>query len=30
LHNVTNPTNQVRRAISLRFKQDPWHLVKSK
>ena len=30
LHNVTNPTNQVRRAISLRFKEDPWHLVKSK
>jgi hypothetical protein len=30
LHNVTNPTNQIRRAISLRFKEDPWHLVKSK
>ena len=29
LHNVTNPTNQIRRAISLRFKNDPWHLVKS-
>ena len=28
LHNVTNPTSQIRRAISLRFKEDPWHLVK--
>ena len=27
LHNVTNPTNKIRQAISLRFKDDPWHLV---
>lgn len=28
-HTVTNPTNKWRRAISLRFIKDPWHLIKS-
>lgn len=27
LHCVHNPTNKWRRAISLRFIKDPWHLV---
>jgi hypothetical protein len=26
-HSVNNPTNGIRRAISVRFKQDPWHLI---
>ncbi len=26
-HNVGNPTDKWRRAISLRFKPDPWHLI---
>jgi hypothetical protein len=26
-HSVDNPTSSIRRAISVRFKQDPWHLV---
>ena len=26
-HNVSNPTDKWRRAISLRFKTAPWHLV---
>lgn len=26
-HSVNNPTNKWRRAISLRFKTAPWHLV---
>lgn len=26
-HSVDNPSDKTRRAISLRFKQDPWHLV---
>jgi hypothetical protein len=26
-HNVTNPTDSFRKAISLRFKKDPWHLT---
>ena len=27
-HSVINPTNKWRRAISLRFIEDPWHLTK--
>lgn len=27
-HSVNNPTDTVRKAISIRFKQDPWHLIK--
>jgi hypothetical protein len=27
LHSVTNPQNVWRRAISIRFRKDPWHLV---
>jgi len=27
LHDVVNPTNKIRQAISLRFVTDPWHLV---
>jgi len=27
-HNVVNPQKVWRRAISIRFKEDPWHLVK--
>jgi hypothetical protein len=26
-HSVSNPSNNIRRAISIRFKQDPWHLL---
>ena len=26
-HSVDNPTGSIRKAISVRFKQDPWHLV---
>jgi hypothetical protein len=26
-HNVTNSSNEVRKAISIRFKRDPWELV---
>lgn len=26
-HSVDNPTNYVRRAISIRFKEDPWDLI---
>jgi hypothetical protein len=26
-HSVNNSSNNVRRAISLRFKRDPWHLI---
>jgi len=26
-HNVSNPTDKWRRAISLRFKTAPWHLI---
>lgn len=26
-HSVNNPTNDVRKAISIRFKEDPWNLV---
>lgn len=26
-HSVSNTSNKVRRAISIRFKKDPWHLV---
>jgi hypothetical protein len=26
-HSVDNPTNNVRRAISIRFKEDPWDLI---
>jgi hypothetical protein len=26
-HSVDNPSNNVRKAISIRFKQDPWHLI---
>ena len=26
-HSVDNTTNKVRKAISVRFKQDPWHLI---
>ena len=26
-HSVDNPTDKIRKAISVRFKQDPWHLV---
>lgn len=26
-HSVDNPTNYVRKAISVRFKEDPWHLA---
>jgi hypothetical protein len=26
-HSVDNPTDQVRRALSIRFVQDPWHLI---
>lgn len=26
-HSVDNPTNLTRKAISIRFKQDPWDLV---
>ena len=26
-HSVDNPTDKVRLAISVRFQQDPWHLV---
>jgi hypothetical protein len=26
-HSVDNPTDDVRRAISIRFKEDPWHLI---
>ena len=28
LHSVSNPQNVWRRAISIRFKKDIWHLVK--
>jgi hypothetical protein len=26
-HSVDNPSNTVRKAISIRFKQDPWQLI---
>lgn len=26
-HSVNNPTAEIRKAISIRFKQDPWHLI---
>lgn len=26
-HSVDNPSNKIRKAISVRFKKDPWHLV---
>jgi hypothetical protein len=26
-HNVRNPTSAIRKAISIRFKQDPLHLI---
>jgi hypothetical protein len=26
-HSVDNPTSEIRKAISIRFKTDPWHLV---
>lgn len=26
-HSVDNPTTTVRKAISIRFKTDPWHLI---
>jgi hypothetical protein len=26
-HSVDNPTDRVRRAISLRFREDPWDLI---
>lgn len=26
-HSVDNPSNKLRRAISVRFKQDPWNFV---
>lgn len=26
-HSVDNPTNNIRKAISVRFKKDPWHLI---
>jgi hypothetical protein len=26
-HSVDNPTDQTRKAISIRFKQDPWDLI---
>lgn len=26
-HSVDNPTNNIRKAISIRFKNDPWHLI---
>ena len=26
-HSVDNPTSTIRRAISVRFKKDPWHLL---
>lgn len=26
-HSVDNPTDQVRKAISIRFKEDPWDLI---
>ncbi len=26
-HSVNNSSNNIRRAISLRFKKDPWHLI---
>ncbi len=26
-HSVNNPTGAVRKAISIRFKQDPWNLI---
>ena len=28
-HSVSNSSNKVRQSISLRFKKDPWHLVKT-
>lgn len=27
-HKMINPTDQIRVSFSVRFKQDPWHLVK--
>jgi hypothetical protein len=27
IHSVRNPTFAIRKAISIRFKQDPWHLL---
>jgi hypothetical protein len=27
LHNGVNPTDQWRLAISIRFKEDPWHII---
>lgn len=29
-HSVDNPTFQIRRAISIRFAEDPWHLIGEK
>jgi hypothetical protein len=29
-HSVSNPKDTIRRAISIRFKNDPWHLVGGK
>lgn len=26
-HSVDNPCDQIRKAISIRFKADPWHLI---
>lgn len=26
-HSVDNPTHEIRRAISIRFKEDPWDLI---
>ena len=26
-HSVDNPTDKIRKAISIRFKNDPWHLI---
>jgi hypothetical protein len=26
-HSVSNYSNTIRKAISIRFKQDPWHLI---
>ena len=26
-HSVDNPTSEIRKAISIRFKTDPWHLI---
>ena len=26
-HSVDNPTDTIRKAISIRFKDDPWHLI---